>query len=124
MVKYSYLLDSNSINILKPKGVCAVDRRQAASEIFNIFATLTQHKLPPDVQMQSKGEGMIMQDRRRVRVALTPAGRQHVQQKEAQVMAQMEQFLSVLDDEEIQCFIRVLHKLVAQHQRQSEEKLC
>lgn len=169
MVKYSYLLDSNSINILKPKGVCAVDRRQAASEIFNIFATLTQHKLPPDVQMQSKGEGMIMhllagmpdgaapgelcrsmgvssarvaaifaalerkgligrqlhmQDRRRIRVALTPAGRQHVQQKEAQVMAQMEQFLSVLDDEEIQCFIRVLHKLVAQHQRQSEEKLC
>lgn len=65
-----------------------------------------------------------MQDRRRIRVALTPAGRQHVQQKEAQVMAQMEQFLSVLDDEEIQCFIRVLHKLVAQHQRQSEEKLC
>lgn len=48
---------------------------------------------------------------------LTPAGQTHAETEDAYIIDRLEQSLAVLDDEEIQCCIRVLHKLENLHHR-------
>ena len=57
------------------------------------------------------------EDRRRLRIMLTPAGQTHAETEDAYIIDRLEQSLAVLDDEEIQCCIRVLHKLENLHHR-------
>ncbi len=57
------------------------------------------------------------EDRRRLRIMLTPAGQKQAEEDDTFIIHHMEQCLSALDDEEIQCCIGVLHKLEALHHR-------
>lgn len=63
-------------------------------------------------------------DRRRIRIVLTPAGKERAAQNMEKIISNVEQSLTVLDDAEIQCCMRVLQKLEAFHSKQSEEKPC
>lgn len=59
-------------------------------------------------------------DRRRVQVMLTQAGEQHAQADTARVLAHVERGIAVLEDEEIQCCLRVLEKLQRLHSQEEE----
>ena len=106
--------------LLHPNGVAPGELCRAmgvsSARIAVIFASLERKGF---VTRQAESE-----DRRRIRVALTPAGQQRAEEEDACIIAHVEQCLSVLDDEEIQCCIRVLHKLEALHHRQSKETIC
>ena len=106
--------------LLHPNGVPPGELCRAmgvsSARIAVIFASLERKGF---VTRQAESE-----DRRRIRVALTPAGQQRAEEEDACIIAHVEQCLSVLDDEEIQCCIRVLHKLEALHHRQSKETIC
>lgn len=57
-------------------------------------------------------------DRRRVQVMMTPAGKEHIQADTACALAHVERDMAVLEDEEIQCCLRVLEKLQRLHSQE------
>lgn len=62
------------------------------------------------------------EDRRRIQVVLTPQGSRRAGEDHACVLEHTERCLEVLEDEEIACCLRVLHKLEALHSE--EEAVC